>query len=319
MADSIELTIEPPLTGRVGPTTLTIGVFDGVHVGHQHLIAQAVARARAQGVRSTAITFDPHPAEVLGRGEPPQYLTDLAERKALIRAIGIDTVVTLHFTPTVAGLTADAFMAEIKARLGVSELWVGPDFALGRGRHGTVPVLREIGQKIGFTVHTVDPLVREGVVVSSSLIRRRLADGEVEAAARFLGRPYALSGRVEHGDHRGRSLGFPTANIPLDPRRVAPADGVYLVIAAMAHGRLPAVANVGTRPSFGSGRRALEVHVLDFTGDLYGQHLRAEFVRRLRPEARFASIEDLKRQIARDAEAARRYFSAHPEQTGSQS
>ncbi len=317
MAHSIELTIEPPLAGQVGPSTLTIGVFDGVHIGHQHLIGQPVARAKALGVRSTAITFDPHPSEVLGKGEPLQYLTDLAERKALIRAVGIDTVATLHFTPAVASLTADAFMAEIKARLGVVELWVGPDFALGRGRHGTVPVLREIGQKIGFTVHTVEPLVREGVVVSSSIIRRKLAEGEVEAARRFLGRPYALEGYVEHGDHRGRALlGYPTANIPLDPRRVVPADGVYLVIAATPQGRLPAVANVGTRPSFGPGRRGLEVHVLDFAGDLYGQHLRAEFLRRLRPEARFASVDDLRKQIERDTEAARRYFGAHREQVG---
>mgnify|MGYP005849519337 CR=1 FL=1 len=303
----MQLILDPPTLDRVRPSTVTIGVFDGVHLGHRHLISHAVRRAQLQGIRSVAITFDPHPRAVLAKGEPVQYLTDLAERSRLIREVGIDVVATLKFTPVVAGLTAEAFMEEVKARLGLIELWVGPDFALGRARHGTVPVLRAIGAQMGFTVNTVEPLVLEGVVVSSSTIRKMLSQGDVEAAARLLGRPYALEGVVRHGDHRGRLLGFPTANLDLDPSRVTPEDGVYVAVARLPNGTLPAVANIGVRPSFGPGNRGLEVHVLDFSGDLYGQHIRVEFLHRLRPEVRFASVVDLQAQIRRDAEAAREY------------
>jgi len=308
LTDSIRLTIDPPIHMPGSPSVVTIGVFDGVHLGHRALIGQAVERARALGVRSVAITFSPHPREVLARGEPVQYLTDIDERRALIHALGVDVVATLHFNLAVAGLSADAFLAEIEAQLGLVELWVGPDFALGHHRHGTVPVLQEIGRQMGFAVHTVPPVVLDGVVVSSSNIRRMLLEGDVAGAAVFLGRPYTLEGTVEPGARRGRQLGFPTANIPLSATRVVPANGIYVVRALTAQGLLPAVANVGIRPTFGQNEPNLEVHILDFEGDLYGQHLRVAFLRRLRSERRFASIADLQAQIQADVYQARAYF-----------
>jgi len=290
---------------------LTIGVFDGVHLGHQALISAAVNEARSRGLHSAAMTFSPHPAEVLAKGEPVRYLTSLPERKALIRAVGTDAVVTLHFTREVAALTAEEFMNDIVPDLGVVSLWVGPDFALGRGRQGTVGVLADIGKRMGYTVQTVPPVLLDGVVISSSAIRCLLQEGVVTEANRMLGQPYALEGAVRRGDGRGRLLSFPTANLLLDPKRVVPANGVYVARARIGSQSLPGVANIGTRPSFGDNERNLEVHLLDFSGDLYGHRLRVEFLERLRPERRFKNVDDLVAQMQRDAAAARAFLAAN--------
>ncbi|MHB1414761.1 MAG: bifunctional riboflavin kinase/FAD synthetase [Chloroflexota bacterium] len=309
MADSIRLSIEPPLSAPPSSSVVTIGVFDGVHLGHQKLIGAAVSRARELGTRATAITFDPHPRQVVAKNGTVQYLSSLAERKAVIRGLGVDTVVTLHFSEEVAALSAEDFLGEIRTKLGLIELWVGPDFALGRGRQGTVPVLERIGGQMGFSVHTVPAaLTAEGVVISSSTIRRLVMEGDVAAANEMLGRPYALAGPVISGDRRGRLLGFPTANLTLSPLRVTPANGVYIVSALTQEGRFSAVANIGVRPSFGENTRGLEVHILDFSGDIYGQMLRVEFLQRLRPEMRFASADELQRQIQQDVAMARTYL-----------
>jgi riboflavin kinase / FMN adenylyltransferase len=300
----------PGATPTARPSVIAIGVFDGVHIGHQYLLSKVVQRARSLGVRSIALTFDPHPREVLQHSESVQYLATLEQRQELIKALGVDTIAILHFTKDVANESAERFMTEAKKQLGLIELWVGHGFALGRGRHANAPVLKQIGQRLGFSVQTIPPQRKGEIVASSSTIRQLLLAGDVETAATLLGRPYSLQGIVEHGAERGRKLGFPTANIACDPKRVIPADGVYVVTACIDGVCAPSVADIGTRPSFGSNSRGIEVHILDFKSEIYGHDLRVEFLRRLRSDLKFDSVDALREQIQKDIEAARAFHAA---------
>ena len=310
MTTELELRLTPNTPRR--PTALTIGVFDGVHLGHQALAGATVDEARQRGWRALALTFWPHPRSVVGRGADVQHLTTLPERRALLRRRGVQGVATLHFTPEVASLRAEEFMRQLKERLDVVSVWVGSDFALGRGREGTASVLGEIGRRTGFTVQTVSPVTLDGTVVSSSAVRTALQTGDLQQANQMLGRAYAFQGEVVPGDRRGRTLGFPTANVALPKQLVVPANGVYVVAARLGCERFFGVANVGTRPSFGTHEENLEVYLLDFSGDLYGRRLRVEFLRRLRAEERFDSVEGLVAQMQRDVAAARAFLAATP-------
>jgi riboflavin kinase/FMN adenylyltransferase len=287
-------------------TVLTIGAFDGVHRGHQALISDVITRARATGRLSGVLTFHPHPAVVLAPKRVPAYLTTPGEKIALLEGLGLDLVALLAFDKQMANTKAREFVKLVSWHLRVRELWVGADFALGRKRQGDVAHLRQLGSELGYEVHVVDPLEVEGQVVSSSRIRGLLRDGAVEEATHLLGRYPSLSGEVVAGARRGQSLGFPTANLEVRPERAMPADGVYAVFAVLGRERHPAVANVGVRPTFDSGQRTVETHILDFSGDVYGCDLVVEFVARLRGERRFESVEALIAQIAEDTEEARR-------------
>ena len=286
-------------------TVLTIGAFDGVHRGHQALIGQVVARARASGRRSVVVTFHPHPAMVLAPERAPRYLTTPGEKVALLEGLGVDLVVLLPFSRKMASTPAREFMASLAHNLRFRELWVGTDFALGRGREGDVSRLRELGHDLGYEVYLFDPLQEGEEPVSSSRIRALLAEGRVEQASHLLGRYPSLSGEVVYGAQRGHTLGFPTANLEVRPERAVPANGVYAVFAVLGSERYPAVANVGVRPSFDNGNRTVETHIFDFTQEIYGCDLVVEFVARLRDERRFEDIDDLVSQIARDSETAR--------------
>lgn len=310
MVDDIKFTVEPAHAAIEGCPVLAIGVFDGVHLGHQHLLGRLVERAKELRTVPAAMTFDPHPRAILGAAEQVRYLASLAERKTVIRSLGVEVVITLHFTREVANKTAEEFLSAVKSRFGISELWVAQGFALGRGRHATGPILTAIAADLGISVHSIAPLTRGGVVVSSTNIRRLVQEGDVRGAAELLGRPYSLEGIVEHGAHRGRSLGFPTANIACDPTRVIPMDGVYVVRALLPSGVYRGVADIGTRPSFGENERGIEVHILDFDEDIYGQAMTVEFLTCLRPDLRFASVEDLKAQVNRDIQAAALYHAS---------
>ncbi|MFN2228022.1 MAG: riboflavin biosynthesis protein RibF, partial [Anaerolineae bacterium] len=257
-------------------TVLTIGAFDGVHRGHQALISPVVTRARAAGRLSGVITFHPHPAVVLAPDRAPRYLTTPGEKVALLEKLGVDLVVLLTFDRRMAGTPARDFVEKVAWRLRMQELWVGADFALGRDRQGDVDYLRRLGRELGYEVHIVEPLMLDGQVVSSSRIRRLLLEGEVEDAARLLGRYPSLSGEVVEGARRGHTLGFPTANLEIRPERAVPANGVYAVYALLGRERYPAVANVGVRPTFDNGKRTVETYILDFQGDLYGCDLVVE-------------------------------------------
>jgi riboflavin kinase/FMN adenylyltransferase len=286
-------------------TILAIGAFDGVHRGHQALIGQVVARARASGRLAGLITFHPHPVTVLAPDRAPRYLTTPGEKVALLERLGLDLVVLLPFTRETAATTAREFMVAISNHLRLRELWIGADFALGHNREGTPSRLRELGVELGYEVRIVEPVSSGDEVISSSRIRALLRQGQVEEATRLLGRYPSLSGEVVTGAHRGHKLGFPTANLEVRLERAVPADGIYAVFAVLGQERLPAVANVGVRPSFDNGQRIVEAYIFDFDRDIYGCDLVIEFVARLREERRFDHIDDLIAQIERDGEQAR--------------
>lgn len=284
---------------------ITVGVFDGVHRGHQQLVAAMVKAAHSADGAAIVVTFDPHPATVLGRKAPP-LLTTLAERADLVAALGLDVLVVLAFTPDLARTRAADFIAALLRYLHLVELWGGPDFALGYRREGDISFLRRLSAEHGFTVRVVEPLMWEGSLVNSSRVRAALKAGNLAEATGCLGRPYRLVGPVVHGRGMGRHLGIPTANIAPPPERLIPATGIY---ACRAHvGPLnnhPAVVNIGTRPTFAEHTLVVEAHLLDFDGDLYGQVLALDFIARLRDERAFPNVTALVEQIHQDSAWAR--------------
>ncbi len=291
---------------------LTIGVFDGVHLGHQHLLSQVMETAGEQKILSGVVTFYPHPRQVIYQEEPVPYLCTLDERVEILKSLGIDLIATLSFTPKLARTEAREFVSLIQEHLRMKELVVGPDFALGRGREGDLDTLRAIGREQGFGVRVVPPLDLEGLVVSSTAIRRALAEGDVVQAARLLGRRVSLFGRVITGAHRGKGLGFPTANLDVGQDLALPANGVYVTRAHVGSSTHPSVTNIGHNPTFGGRHRTVEVHLLDFDEDVYGQTMRIELLRRLRDEKRFATVEDLVAQMHRDVAETRRILEQSP-------
>ena len=293
------------------PTVLTIGAFDGVHRGHRHLIGGAVRRAHMLGCQSAVLTFDPHPDLVIRPERARHYLTSADERAQLIAKLGVDLLIILPFTREVMGQSAHEFMSRVCRAVALCELWVGWDFALGRGREGDLPRLRTIGQELGYSVHPVEPFDLDGAPVSSSRIRAALSAGDVVAAATLLDRPFSLRGTVMQGDQRGRTIGFPTANIGVDAQHALPADGVYICHAWLGDQRYGAVTNVGVRPTFAGAHRTVEAYLLDFVGEIYGETLRLDFLQRLRGEQKFDGIAALIAQITSDVAAARAWLQAH--------
>lgn len=287
-------------------SVLTIGAFDGVHRGHQALVRGVVERARQTGRLSGVITFHPHPANVLAPEHAVRYITTPAEKAGLIEHFGVDLMALIRFTTELARQPASEFVQKVVEHLRPAEIWVGQDFALGHHREGDVRALTMLGERWDFVVRQVEPVVWNGDIVSSSRIRKLLGDGDIEQVADLLGWYYTLAGHVVHGHHRGRGLGFPTANIAVSSERALPRDGVYACFALLGHERVPAVANLGVRPMFDDdGGRLLEVHLLDLEIDLYGCDLAVEFIRWLRPEMRFGSIAGLTDQMRSDVETAR--------------
>ncbi len=288
-----------------GPLAIAIGVFDGVHIGHQALIRQAAERAKGQGGRALAATFDPLPIQALAPGAPPSALSDVEERAELLHAAGADEVVVFHFTTEFAALSADEFVRRLVAAGEIRQIFVGEDFQFGHDRGGNVATLTAAGKRHDFEVIVALPVKLDGEIVSSTRIRNALLAGDVENAARLLGRPYRVRGTVVHGDKRGRALGFPTMNLAVPRERLLPRDGIYALWATVNGERVPAAASLGVRPTFGGGDRVLEAYLLDWSGDAYGDSVEAAFVTRLRDELRFASAAELSAQIARDVEATR--------------
>ena len=295
------------LRAEHGGSVATIGNFDGVHLGHQAVFRALQAEGRRLGVPATVITFEPQPLEFFAPERAPSRLTRLREKLGAMHDAGVERVLIIEFGRHLAGMSAETFIDTLLVeRLGVAHLYVGDDFRFGQGRRGDIAMLRAAGERHGFTVDSMDTLAIGGARVSSTRIRESLARGDLEDAARCLGRPYAICGRVAHGDKRGRTIGFPTLNIDLH-RRVSPLRGVFAVrVSGLGGEALPGVANIGTRPTVaGDSRYLLEVHRFDFAREIYGAHLTVEFVGRIRDERKFASFDDLKAQIQRDAAAAR--------------
>lgn len=287
------------------PSVVALGTFDGVHLGHRAILGTAVTHAREAGLQALACTFEQHPIEILQPARAPRSITTVEERLALIAETGVDGVVVLSFTPELAAVEPEAFVKEVLlGRLRAQQIVVGFNHRFGRGARGDAGLLQELASRLGFRAHVVPPLTVGGVPVSSSEVRTALQRGDVVAAARFLGRPYAIGGTVTSGAGRGRTLGFPTANLAPDGNLLIPR-GVYGCLAHVDGVVHPTVVNIGVRPTFAETTLAIEAHLLDFTGDLYGRRMRLDFMLHLREEMRFPSVEDLKAQIARDVEAAR--------------
>jgi riboflavin kinase/FMN adenylyltransferase len=300
----------PPAPGPSG-SAVAIGVFDGLHLGHRAILDAALSRARRAGGRCVVMSFDPHPDVVLARGDfriaPP--LTPLGEKRRRLAALGVDVFDVLPFTRELASLEPEAFAdRHLVAPHAPFALVVGEGFALGRGRSGTVERLRSIGEGRGFEVEAVPLVMVDGAPVSSTRIRADLAVGRVAEAARLLGRRYTIAGTVVTGDRRGREPGYPTANLRLHEERVVPADGIYAVLARLGgdDAPLPAAMSIGMRPTFDGALRTLEVHLLDWSGDLVGRSLEVEFVAWVRPELRFESAEALIAAMDRDVIETRR-------------
>jgi len=287
-------------------TIVTIGAFDGVHLGHQHLVRQMVQEARQTKRLAGLITFHPHPSAVLSPYNPTRYLSTPGEKAALLEKLGLDILAILPFDQQMAQTSARDFTARLRRHLHMAELWVGADFALGRAREGNVEVLQVLGQELGFSVRVIEPLTWQGQVISSTRIRSLILKGKVRQAAQLLGRYPSLAGEVVRGSQRGHCLGFPTANLAVRKERVIPADGIYAVYVWLGEERHQGVANIGVRPSFEvGGERMVEVHILDFNEDIYGCDLVVEFVERLREERRYTDIEKLRAQVDQDIAHAR--------------
>ena len=290
---------------------LALGMFDGVHLGHQHVIRQARIDARARGAATVVATFDPHPLTVVRPDKAPRLLQSLPQRIATLESQGADAVLVLRFDEALSRKSGEAFVRDLVAGFGgLRSFTVGQGFHFGHGRSGNVPLLRSLGRELGFSVYAVAPIHIGPEVVSSTRVRGALRDGKLGLVAELLGRPYSLAGTVVEGDRLGRSLGFPTANIPVEGLELPPF-GVYAARAHHAGGEFPAAVNLGLRPTLQSPQPQLrfEAHLIGFEGDLYGHDLSVEPVRFLRPERRFANLEALKSQIARDIAAARKALS----------
>lgn len=291
-------------------SALSIGVFDGVHRGHAHLIRRLMAEARQDDLLAGVVTFKNHPLTVLRTDFQPRYISDLDERVRLLKGIGLDFVVPVTFDHGLAGLTSEQFLGKLRDGLRMKKLVVGPDFAMGRNRDGTAETLPVIGQELGFEVKTADLMVEGDEPVKSTVIRDLTAAGSVESVSRMLGRNFAATGTVVHGLKRGHTLGFPTANLEIPPGYVAPGDGIYATWAHLASGRYMAATSIGTRPTFKEGGRTIEAFILDFDHDIYGQTLRLEFVKRLRGEEKFDTVDALLEQMNLDVKQTRDLLSA---------
>ena len=308
---SLDEELQPPPAGR--RSAVTIGVFDGVHRGHRHLIDRLAREARADGLLAGVVTFGNHPMSVLRPGARVEMLTDLDERVRLLRETGVDFVAPVTFDRDLAALTAAEFLAALRDRLAVRKLVVGPDFAMGRGRDGNSETLPALARSAGLGFVSVERMTDPAGVVKSAAIRRLIAAGDVSGAARLLGRDFSVRGVVVHGQRRGRELGYPTANVDVPPGFVVPADGIYATWASVAGGEatLMAATRVGSRPTFDDGdNRTIEAFLLDFSGDIYGRAVRLDFARRLRGEEKFDSVEALLERMDEDVRRTRALLSA---------
>ncbi|HEX8456665.1 MAG TPA: bifunctional riboflavin kinase/FAD synthetase [Pyrinomonadaceae bacterium] len=295
------------------PTVLTLGVFDGLHLGHQLIMRTVVERARAINCVPTVITFDPHPRAVLHPESAPPLLQTFDQKIEAFGVLGIEQAIVIRFDAGFAQIRAEDFLRDVvRDRLQAREVYLGRGFAFGRGREGNIELLRAASGRLGFHADEVAEVRLRGARISSSRIREMLAAGRVNLARRMLGRPYGVEGRVVRGDTRGRTLGFPTANVH-PQNRVIPRAGVYVTAALIDGAWRRSVTNVGTRPTFDAreASSSVETYVMNWSGDLYGDVVRVRFLHRLRDERKFASVADLKAQIERDVLRATRYFT-HP-------
>ena len=286
-------------------TLLTIGVFDGVHLGHKYLLSQLTKQAREQNLLSGVVTFNQHPHEVLSPQTRLPFLTDLTQRINLLQNEGVEAIFTLSFTTELAQLSARQFVSLLKKYLRMRGLVIGPDFALGQNREGNADTLNTLGQDMNFSVMVIPPVMINGELVSSTDIRNALANGDMKRVLNLVGRPFSLNGRVTSGAGRGVELGFPTANLDIDPGQALPAEGVYATWAHIDGQAYQSMTNIGQQPTFGGSQRIVEVYILDYHRNLYGRELKIDIMERLRGEKQFDTAAELKKQITEDIKRGR--------------
>lgn len=287
------------------PALITVGAFDGIHLGHQALLKRLVGEAKRQELVSVVVTFRQHPLKLLSPRDAPPFIASLPENIRLIKNLGVDMVVTLTFNAELAGIDAQTFVLLLQHYLKMKGLILGWDFAMGCHREGTLSILSDLGKRLGFTTEILPAVTVDGEIVSSTAIRKAVLAGSVTKARAMLGRPFSIEGRVVTGAGRGTGLGFPTANLDTDPGQVIPAEGVYATVARLNGNAYPSVTSVSRCPTFGGDERTVEVHLLDFDGDIYRKTLRLDIIERLRGVRRFESPEALKEQITRDIAQSR--------------
>lgn len=291
-----------------GETVLTIGKFDGLHLGHKQLLKKVQEQAAALGIRAGLLTFDPHPAAVLSPTGAPPLITPLPDKQRLLYQFGLDVLAIATFTREFANLRAHEFLTYISEGLHPRALVVGPDFGFGHKREGDIAYLREWGSKNDVAIHVIEPVVLQGVRVSGSRVRKLLLAGNVAEARDLLGRPPSVTGTVVEGDKRGRKIGVPTANVVPPSDQALPADGVYITLVNWDGKQQPAVTNIGVRPTVDGTQRFVESHLLDWSGNLYGRMLTTNFLQHVRQEMKFESLDALIEQIKSDVETAKQWF-----------
>ena len=287
-----------------------IGIFDGVHIGHKSIIQLVRDSAVDDGLSSCLITFNPHPQEVITRKELP-LIVPFRERLRLLEQEKLDVTVCFNFTREFSELSAEEFISRILVgRLNLKKLFIGPDFVFGKNRTGNTDLLLELGKQLGFETKIVSQVTKNGIPVSSTLIRNLLSEGKIEIANEYLGRTYSIEGTVTEGEKRGRILGFPTTNLSTD-WKFLPKEGVYITLANVSGNKHQSITNIGYRPTFGDNGLLIETHIFDFSEEIYGNDIRVEFLKRLRDEKKFSGIDELKSAISADILNARKYFDEH--------
>ena len=299
------ITEELDQVSTVGDSIVTIGVFDGVHLGHRHLLDKLIENARKSGNSAGVVTFKNHPATIVNPDFRPNFLTSIEERIQLLQSSGVDFIAAVTFDEYVASLSAADFIKLLQEGIGMKGLVVGPDFCMGRNRKADVSSLRSLGQEMGFSLQVVSVQESNGISVRSTTLRELLARGDVNTVSLMLGRPFSFSGKIVAGFRRGRELGFPTANIKTKDGMVIPKNGIYSTIAYLGDRKLMSATSIGTRPTFDDGKRVVETYVLDFNEDIYGQSLRLEFIEHIRDEITYDTVKELVDQIRQDVDVAR--------------
>ena len=289
----------------VNESLITIGVFDGVHMGHKSLMNSLVLEAKSRSLASGVVTFTNHPGTVVSETFEPNYLTSLEERLQLIEETGVDFVVPVKFTKEVANLQADNFTKLLQTELKMHGLMIGPDFQMGKDREANIPTLKTIGEKQGFTVSVVDVKEISGLTIRSTTVRNAVKQGKIEKANKILGRNHSISGRVIKGRQRGRNLGFPTANFDISSELCLPANGIYATFIYIEGKQYLSATSIGTNPTFNQEQRTVETYIMDFEQDIYGLSPKLEFVSKLRDEIAFESIDSLIEQMSQDVEIAK--------------
>lgn len=290
------------------PCTLALGNFDGVHKGHQALVGKTVKTAKKLGIKSAVFTFSNHPKSMIGGGREFKNIAYSEEKEALIEAMGADYIFNIEFNEKIMTMAPEAFIQELLIdRFKAAEVFCGFNYRFGYKAGGNVTLLRKEGKRLGFKVNVIEPVTIDGEVVSSTLIRSLIKSGEVDECAKYLGRNYDIGGEVVVGNRLGKSIGFPTSNIMIDENMVTPPNGVYITYCIYNGKKYPSVTNVGVKPTVGTYKKNVETHIFNFNKELYGKHIKVEFLKMTRDEVKFNSIEELSAQIARDCEEAKEY------------